>query len=45
MDLKNIIKEQRQELEKIEGQERIIERERLKEAKSYLNYPNIVVIT
>ena len=45
MDLKSIIKEQRQELERIEQDERIIERERLKEAKSYLKYPNIVVIT
>ena len=45
MDLQSIIKEQRQELEKIEKKERIIEREMLKEAKSYLNYPNIVVIT
>ena len=45
MDLQSIIKEQRQELEKIEKDERIIERERLKEAKSYLSHPNIVVIT
>ena len=45
MDFKSIIKEQREELEKIERKEMIIERERLKEAKSYLNYPNIVVIT
>lgn len=45
MDLKGIIKEQRQELERIEREERIIERDRLKEARSYLNYPNIVVIT
>ncbi|MBI2632370.1 ATP-binding protein [Candidatus Pacearchaeota archaeon] len=45
MDLQSIIKEQRQELEKIEKDEIIIERERLKEAKSYLSHPNIVVIT
>jgi len=45
MDFQSIIKEQRQELEKIEREERIIDRERLKEAKSYLNHPNIVVIT
>ncbi len=45
MDLQSIIKEQRQELEKIERDERIIDRERLKEAKSYLSHPNIVVIT
>ena len=45
MDLPSIIKEQRQELERIEKEERIIEREGLKEARSYLNYPNIVVIT
>ena len=45
MELKDIIKEQRQELEKIEREERIIGREGLKEARSYLKYPNIVVIT
>src|SRR3989338_2695849 len=45
MDLQSIIKEQRQELEKIEKDERIIERQRLKEAKSYLSHPNIVIIT
>ncbi|MBI5872504.1 ATP-binding protein [archaeon] len=45
MDLKSIIKEQRQELEKIGKKERIIERERLNEARAYLKYPNIVVIT
>jgi len=45
MDLPSIIKEQRLELEKIEREERIVEREGLKEAKSYLSHPNIVVIT
>ncbi|MEW5896821.1 MAG: ATP-binding protein [Nanoarchaeota archaeon] len=45
MDLLSIIKEQRLELERIEREERIINRERLEEAKSYLRYPNIVVIT
>lgn len=45
MDIQSIIKEQRQELEAIEKNEKIIERERLKEAKSYLSYPNIIVIT
>lgn len=44
MDIKGIILEQRQELEKIEREEKIIEREGLKEAKSYLSYPNIVVV-
>ena len=45
MDLKVIIKEQRQEIEKIEKKEKIIERERLKEAKTFLSHPNIVVVT
>jgi len=45
MDLKSIIKEQRMELERIEKEEKIIERERLKEAESYLPHPNILVIT
>ena len=45
MELQSIIKEQRIELERIEREERIIERDRLKEAKSYLSHPNIVVIT
>ncbi|MBS3088830.1 ATP-binding protein [Candidatus Pacearchaeota archaeon] len=45
MDIKSIIKEQREELEKIEKEERIIARERLKEAKTYLAHPNILVIT
>ena len=45
MDISSIIKEQRQELEQIEKREKIIDRERLKEARSYLNHPNIVVIT
>ena len=45
MDLKVIIKEQRQEIEKIEKKEKIIEREMLKEAKTFLSHPNIVVVT
>src|SRR3990167_2677023 len=45
MDLKSIIKEQRMELERIEKEEKIIERERLKEAEFYLPHPNILVIT
>jgi len=45
MDLRSVIKEQRKELEKIEKEERIIEREGLNEAKSYLKHPNIVVVT
>lgn len=43
--MRGIIKEQRQELEKIEKEEKIIERERLEEAKTYLSHPNIVVVT
>lgn len=45
MDISSVIKEQRQELEKIEREEKIIEREGLKEAKKYLLHPNILVIT
>jgi predicted AAA+ superfamily ATPase len=45
MDLKGIIKEQRQELESIQRTEHIILREGLKEAESYLVRPNILVIT
>ncbi|MEA3378908.1 MAG: ATP-binding protein [Nanoarchaeota archaeon] len=45
MDLKSIIKEQRQELEKIERDEKIILREKTKEAESFLKYPNILIIT
>jgi len=45
MDFQSIIKEQRQELERIRREERIIEREGLKEAKAYLSHPNILIIT
>lgn len=44
MDLKSIIKEQREELEKIEKEERIIERISLAESKKALRYPNILAI-
>ena len=44
MDLKGIIKEQREELEKIEKEERIIEREGLNKSKDLLKYPNILAI-
>ncbi len=45
MDLKSIIKEQRQELENIQKTEHIILRDGLQEAESYLTHPNILVIT
>ncbi|MEW6528347.1 MAG: ATP-binding protein [Candidatus Micrarchaeota archaeon] len=45
MDLKGIIKEQRLELENIQKTEHIIPREGLSEARTYLNYPNILVVT
>jgi predicted AAA+ superfamily ATPase len=45
MDLKSIIKEQRQELEKISKEEKIIKREKLEKAKLFLKHPNILVIT
>jgi len=45
MEFKGIIREQREELERIEKTENIIKRERLDEGRSYLKYPNILVIT
>ncbi len=45
MDLKSIIKEQRQELENIQKTEHIILRDGLQEAESYLVHPNVLVIT
>ncbi len=44
MDLKSIIKEQREELEKIEREENIIERDGLTEAGKYLSHPNILAV-
>ena len=44
MDLKSIIKEQREELEKIEKEEKIIERTGLNKSKESLKYPNILAI-
>ena len=44
MDFKSIIKEQREELEKIEREEKIIERTNLEESKKLLKYPNILAI-
>lgn len=44
MDLKAIIKEQREELEKIEKEERIIKREYLDTANEFLKYPNILAV-
>jgi len=44
MDFKNIIKEQREELEKIEKEEKIIERAGLNKCKESLKYPNILAI-
>ncbi len=44
MDFKSIIKEQREELEKIEREEKIIERTNLEESKIALKYPNILAI-
>ncbi len=45
VDFKSIIKEQREELESINKKENIIERTALKDAKKYLDYPNVLVIT
>jgi predicted AAA+ superfamily ATPase len=44
-DIKSILKEQRQELETIERNEHIILRDGMDEAKKYLKFPNILVIT
>jgi len=44
MDFKSIIKEQREELEKIEKEEKIIERTGLNKSKESLKYPNILAI-
>ncbi|MCD6086252.1 AAA family ATPase, partial [bacterium] len=45
MDFREIIKEQREELEFVEKREKIIKREFLDKAKKFLKYPNILVIT
>jgi len=44
MDLKAVVKEQRQELEDIEHSERLINRENLKDANEFLKYPNILAV-
>ena len=44
MDFKSIIKEQREELERIEDQENIIPREKFDEAKKALPSPNVLAI-
>ncbi|MCM8796125.1 MAG: ATP-binding protein, partial [Candidatus Omnitrophica bacterium] len=44
MDIKAVIKEQREELQSIEKRERIINRELLEKATSYLRYPNVLAI-
>ncbi|MBI2003973.1 ATP-binding protein [Candidatus Pacearchaeota archaeon] len=45
MDIKEIIREQRKEIEEIEKREKIIFRESLDKARNFLKYPNILVIT
>src|SRR3989344_8090734 len=45
MDIKEIILEQKKEIEEIEKREKIIFRESLDKAKKFLKYPNILVIT
>jgi len=44
MEIKSIIKEQREELESIEREERIIKRELLPNAEKFLKYPNALAI-
>ncbi len=44
MDFKSIIKEQREELERIEQDEKIIERESLEQAHRFLQHPNVLAI-
>lgn len=45
MDFKIIIKEQREELERIEKEERIVKRENTTIANAFLKYPNILAVT
>lgn len=45
MEIKTIIKEQREELRDIEHRERLIKRELLQKAVPYLKYPNILAVT
>ena len=45
VDFKSIIKEQREELERIMMHEHIIDREALIYAQKYLSYPNVIVVT
>jgi len=45
MDIKRIIQEQREELEQIEERQKIIPREKLKDAQLFLKHPNILIIT
>ena len=44
MRFQEIIKEQREELEKIESSENIIQRDRIEEARDYLKTPNILAV-
>ena len=44
-DIKSIIREQRQDLERIEKADKIIKRFGLEKARSFLKYPNILAIT
>jgi hypothetical protein len=44
MEIKSIIREQREELRTIEKRERIIERELLHNAEEFLKYPNVLAI-
>jgi predicted AAA+ superfamily ATPase len=45
VDFKSIVKEQREELDRIMTRENIIDREALIGAQKYLSYPNVLVIT
>ncbi|MFH0869419.1 MAG: ATP-binding protein, partial [archaeon] len=45
MDIKSIVKEQRQELEEISKREHIIARDSIGDAKAFLKHPNVLVIT
>ncbi len=44
MDLRGLIKEQREELERIEKEERIIKREHLEASRTFLKHPNALAI-
>jgi uncharacterized protein len=45
MDIKEIIREQRKEIEDIEKREKIIPRDNLERARKFLKHPNVLIVT